>query len=188
MFGVAKCHWTKAKTVIAEIDDKRSTRNKLKEYEGDEVLIKHEAYLFGYKNAGPVEMPSGTHRYEFSCHLSPSLPCSFEGRFGCIQYHVEAVLDVPWSLENEFKLPFTLVRYDDLNKQPDLKIPVNVEEVETFCCFCCMSEPMTMTVTLPYSGYALGQRIPVTVNYVNKSNVEIIQTMITLKKFVRYNR
>lgn len=184
MFGAARCHWTKAKTVTAEIEDKRRCRNKLTEYEGDEIFINHKTVLFTHQN--PVEMSIGTKLHEFSFHLPPTLPASFEGRFGCIQYHIEAVLYTPANLNKEYKLPFTVVRYDNLNKQPDLKLPVNIKETETFCFLCCRSEPMTMNVTLPYSGFTTSQRIPVTVNYVNKSDVEIIRTSISLYRKTKY--
>lgn len=188
VYGAAKCHWTKSSIVSTEIEDRRRCRNNLKEYDGDEVFFNHIAFLFGYLSASHVQMDSGVYNYEFSYHLPPTLPASFEGCYGCIQYHVQAFVDSPECLDKEFKLPFTVVRYDDLNKHPDLKIPVNVEEIESFCCFCCLSGPLKMTVTLPYSGFTPRQRVPVTVNFVNQSNVGIIRTSLSLKRSVCYKR
>lgn len=133
-------------------------------------------------------MPSGTHRFDFACQLPPLLPASFEGSKGNIRYKVEACLDVPWGFDKEFDLSFTVVRNDDLNLQPELKIPSQGEEITRFCCLFCESEPLLMTVSIPFSGYAPGQNINVTVTYNNKSDVEVQHTRICLKRTVEFHR
>lgn len=134
-----------------------------------------------------MEIPSGTHRYEFSVRMPSEVPASFEALNGHIRYNVEAVLDVPWDFDQEFKLPFNVFRVFDLNFHPELKIPCKSEEIKRFCCCFCQSEPLVMTVTVPQSGFVPGEKILVTVDYDNRSDIAIIRTRISLKRTIRYN-
>lgn len=157
-------------------------------YEGRDVYLNTKTYLYGSSGASAVKMASGTYRYEFACPLPPQLPASFEATLGHIRYNVEAVLDIPWRFDKESKLQFTIVRNDDLNEFMDLKLPCKSEEIKRFWCLCCETDPLIITVTLPYSGFAPGQRILVAVNYANKSGVEVYNTKITLRRVVKFNR
>lgn len=144
--------------------------------------------MFGSSGATPSEVQPGVHRYEFACMLPPLIPSSFEGSYGHIRYHIEAVLDVPWGFDKEFKLQFHVIRIDNLNDEPALKLAAHNEEVKRFCCLCCETDPLIVTVTIPYSGFSPGQTIPVTVKYHNKSDVEVTSTKINLKRIVQFNR
>lgn len=188
VYGAAKCHWTETKRETQGTGENRRTVTRTISFDGKEVYLNTRTYLFGYKSADAVEVTSGTHRYDFECLLPPQLPASFEASHGSIRYHVEAVLDVPWSFDKEFELQFTVARNDDLNFQPYLKIPSQSEKIKRFCCLFCESEPLILTVTLPCTGYSPGQNIPVTIVYNNKSNVTITATRINLKRTIEYNR
>lgn len=133
-------------------------------------------------------MASGTYNYEFSCQLPARLPATFRASHGSITYDVEAVLDIPWAFDKQFKLEFTVVRHDDLNNQPGLRIPIKSEEIRRSCCLFWETEPLIMTVTLPCSGFALGQAIPVSIDLVNKSNVDVNRVEIVLKRIIRFVR
>lgn len=145
-------------------------------------------YLFGSKGGDNIEVASGTHRYDFACSLPSQLPASFEASHGHIRYTVEAVLDIPWRFDKETKVQFTLVRLNNLNEFPDLKLACRSEEIKRFCCSFCESQPLIMTVTLPFSGFIPGQNIHVNVNYNNTSDVQVDRTRISLNRIIRYNR
>lgn len=114
--------------------------------------------------------------------LPPLLPATLAGSFGGIDYKVEAVLDIPWRFDKEIKVPFTVIRHDNLNDYPELKIPMKQEEIKTFCCLFCASDPCIITVSIPHGGFAAGQVIPVKIEYANKSNSDVIRTRIKLKR------
>lgn len=152
------------------------------------MYISNKMPLFGSANGEPVELPSGLHKYDFQFPLPALIPPSFEGSYGNIRYRVEAELDVPWGFDKEYKLQFTVVRRDELNSQPELGIPVHLEEVNNFCCWCCESDPLLMTVTLPFAGFVPCQDIPVKVSYVNKSDVNISETQFRLHRTIYYKR
>lgn len=183
--GAAKCQWTKS--------ERRETgygeyRNVTVPYYGEDVYLDTTTYLFGEAGGALIELPCGIHRYAFSCPLPPHLPESLDGKYGNISYTCEAMLDIPENFNEHFKTHFTVVRHDDLNESPELEIPIKSEEDHTFCCFCCESDPVFMTVTIPRSGYVPGQNIPVTVEYVNKSSYEIEDTQIYLERNIEFKR
>lgn len=168
--------------------DNRRTETQEVPYEGKNVYISNKMSLFGSPNGQPMELPNGLHKYDFQFPLPALIPPSFEGSYGNIRYRIEAELDVPWGFDKEYKLQFTVVRRDELNSQPELKIPIQLEEVTKFCCWCCKSDPLLMTVTVPFGGFVPGQDIPIKVSYINKSDVNIIATQFRLHRIIHYNR
>lgn len=160
-------------------------------FSGREIYFSTKTYLVGTDDSSIVKLPPGNHRYNFSCHLPFLLPESFEASHGFIRYELDVVLSIPWKIDKKFKRQFTVVRHDDLNHNPQLKLPCHSEEIKHFWCGFCLSEPLIMTVTMPFSGYAPGQTIHVTVNYFNKSTVDVSRTKILLKRiisYIRYNK
>lgn len=133
-------------------------------------------------------MSSGTYKYEFSCQLPEQLPASFQGSHGSINYEIEAATDIPWAFDKNLKEEFIVVRDEDLTNLPVLRIAVKSEEIKRFCCLFCKSKPLIMTVSLPCSGFAEGQEIPITINFVNKSNVNVTGTEISLKRVICFAR
>lgn len=188
VYGAAKCQWTETERRQTGYGGNKRYHDVTIPFYGEDVYLDTTTYLFGEAGGALIELPSGIHRYAFSCPLSPLLPQSLDGKFGNISYTCEAMLDVPWNFNEQFKTDFTVVRHDDLNESPDLKIPIKSEEDHTFCCFCFESDPVFMTVTIPRSGYVPGQNIPVTVEYVNKSSYEIEDTRIYLKRNIEFRR
>lgn len=176
VYGVARCRWI----------DNRSKR--AREYEGKEVYMLQKIYGKGSKGGPDIVMPSGTHRYDFSCLLPSSLPASLETSHGSIRYMVKSVIDIPWKIDKEFKVQFNVARNDDINEFPKLTLPLQIEQNKRFFCLFCKPKPLKMTVTLPHSGYKPGQNIHLSVYYVNMSNAVVDSTRITLKRLIHFNR
>lgn len=153
-----------------------------------DVYMNLKSYLFGSEMADAINMPSGIHKFNFECPLPANLPESFEAtKYGRIRYHAEAGLDLPLghlAHYEEFKLPLIVARVDDLNESPELKFPTESEQIEHSCFFCCASEPIIMTVRLPYTGFVPGQNIDIKISYNNKSDVDIDSTKINLGRIV----
>ena len=182
VYGAAECHWTESERSMIV------GRPTLVTYIGKEVLLNSIYYLFGHAGAVAVEVPSGTHRYKIKFQIPDLVPASFEARQGKICYHVEAVLDVPWGFDKEFKVKFKVARNDDLNHQPELKLGSHNEEIKRFCCLGCESDPLIVTLKLPFIGFVPGQGIPYDIKYVNKSDVAVCETKISLRRVIRYNK
>lgn len=175
-------------TVGSGVNQRSETRTV--NFSGKDVYLNQKTYLIGGAGGNPAEMPAGKHRFDFACELPARLPSSHETahRCGHIRYYVEAVLDVPWRFNNKSKLEFKVVHCDDLNNFPQLKTPLHCEEIKQFCCFCCASEPLFLTMALPFTGFVPGQKIPVTVTYNNRSDVKVNRTKITLTRFTKLTR
>lgn len=186
--GEAYCSWRESEREVRGYGEDRRVRDHQVHYEGREVYLDQRTYLFGHDGAEAVEMPCGAHRYEFALQLPPMLPASFEAAHGHIRYEVESVLDIPWGFDKKFKLQFTVVGNDDLNFDPQLKLPCQGEKFRRFCCLFCKSNPLVMTVNLPFTGFVPGQNVPFTINYNNKSDVTVDKTRISLNRIIRYNR
>lgn len=182
VYGEAYSHWVKGK-VDLENEDQR-----IVEFFGREVFISTpNNYLLRSDEGKLVELDSGTHSYDFSFQLPQELPGSFEAFYGHIRYNVEAFIDAPWDGKKELKLEFTVASNVNLNELPEVKIPCKSEEVTSFCYWClCTSDPLNLTVTLPYAGFVPGQNIPMTIDIDNKTTVEILWTKITFTRKVEF--
>jgi hypothetical protein len=184
--GKAKAHWTETRTRTSGSGKNRRTHTETVHFNGEDRYLNQKTYLYGNEGASASELASGTYRYSFECLLPDLIPASFEATYGNIRYNIKAVMDIPWRFDKEYELQFTVVRHDDLNEFPELKIATQDEKIKTFCCMCCESEPFIMTVTVPYTGFARGQNIPIVVRLDNKSDVEIMAINISLVRFFRF--
>lgn len=188
IYGAAACNW--AEKVLRKVGGgrKQSSVYKTIIFKGKEVYVDIKKYLLGAIGASVHKISRGIHRFRFSILLPPTLPPSLKISNGGIRYTMEVVLDHPLSVDTQLKLDFTVVRNDDLNMLPELKVPCAREEIKTFKSFFRKSDEFNMIVTIPQSGYVPGQNIPVTINYINKSSVKVERTKICLKKIIRYIR
>ena len=188
VYGASKCSWTESHQGPHVTGEIQRNESDTVHYQGKDVYLNTKKFLLGYDGSETIELPSGTHRYNFAFQLPHLLPASFEATYGSVRYHVEVVLNVTRSFDKKFKLQFTVIRNDDLNHQPELKIPSHNEEIKHFCCLFCKSAPLVMNVKTPYIGYVPGQDIPLQINYINNSSVRVNGTRISLNRITKYNR
>lgn len=132
-------------------------------------------------------MQPGTTTYSFACMLPTQLPSSVEGKYGHIRYSCKVVVDRPWKTDKEFRLSFSVIKTEDLNlMSPTLYIPSKSEIVRHFYCCCFKSKPFYMSASIPFAGYVPGQKIEVTINMNNQSNVDIEGTKVSLERNTQY--
>lgn len=176
--GKAECKWA----------DSSGGSTSAKYYFGKEKYLESVNFLFGSENGIPTDVPVGVHIYNYECLLPEEIPASVEGLIGFVRYKVQATLDVPWDLDLHSVKQFTVVRHDDLNLVtfPNYRQPCEVEEIKTFCCLCCESDPLIMIMRVPKTGFGLGETIPVHVELINKSTTNIISTEFQLRKVEEY--
>jgi Arrestin (or S-antigen), N-terminal domain/Arrestin (or S-antigen), C-terminal domain len=151
-------------------------------YSGEEKHINYLTYLVGDKD-GDVELPVGIYTYKFNYSLPSAVPYSVDGEFGHIRYKVEANLDIPWTLiDLSAKVPFTVVRHENLNIYPELRMPQEQEEIKKFCWALCDKNPLTVKARLFKTGFALNEDVQVVVEYCNKSSSAVEKTIVSLFK------
>lgn len=184
VFGGAYCHWVEEEKVREGSEE----RIILRDIENQELLVDAKHYLLGSEFGDAIEVPSGAHRYDFECPLPSHLPATFQGaEFGFVRYYIGAAMLVAQgnSIIDCTKVIFEVAREDDLNEFPELSLPCDLEEITRFCCCCCRSEPVIMNVSLPCSGFARGQTVRVTINYINNSDVDIEKTDVALVRTIK---
>lgn len=176
--GCAEVKWTKSKLSrrngAAAAAANRSRRIKRETYMGKEEYIASEVALIPRANDDAIEIPAGTHEYKFSCQIPSNAATSFEGEHGKVRYTVRAVLDRPWKFDQACTIAFTVLQPLDLNHESEkIGQPMKLERSKSFWFWPCISGPMHFSIELPVSGYVSGQKIPITVNLNNASNIPI---------------
>ena len=100
---------------------------------------------------------------------------------------MRSTLDRPWKFDLSFKLPFTVIKHEDLNAlSPALKNPCKTEISRAFYCCCFKSKPLLMKVSVPFTGYVPGQSVQVVVELNNQSNVDVEGIKLALEKTITY--
>ncbi|TDG47980.1 hypothetical protein AWZ03_005598 [Drosophila navojoa] len=137
---------------------------RIKHFYGREVYVCKRINVFG-----KGELPAGTHTYAFRVPLPEKCPTSCEGSYGRIAYEVLLVVDRSWRFNNEYKKTVTVLQTYNLNMYPELRVPLKSEDIKYFCCWPCSSGPVISTLTMPFGGYAPGQRIHYVLHIDNQS-------------------
>ena len=146
----------------------------------------------GPKNNPTFELNPGTHKYNFSYELPETLPSSINLKYGNIAYFIEAMPDIPWMFNQQFKIPFVVARCDDLNLYRYLKEPVKIVEKKFFFPYASLpniqndSNPLLMTVMLSHSGFVANQIVSMTVVYENDSDINVLKTSVTFNQKVEF--
>ncbi|XP_034132213.1 arrestin domain-containing protein 3 isoform X2 [Drosophila guanche] len=148
--GEAKVSWNEHKTRTSNGKTQHYTEN----YRGKQTYLRTRTQVFG-----SGDLPSGDHQYTFCIPLPLDCPTSCDMKYGKIFYEISLVIDKQWGFNKDFKQPLTVIQTYNLNISPDLLIPLVREDVKYFCCWPCTSGPVLSTLTIPFGGYAPGQKI-----------------------------
>lgn len=186
--GAAECDWTMKKKETSGLGENRKSLKQILHFVGKDVYLNTHSYLLGSSDGDVIEITRGMHKFDFSCRLPSELPASFEASHGHINYYIEAVLDVPLGNDRRFREEFSVVRCDDLNEFPELKLQTESEEIKHFCQLFRKSKPLLMTISLSHTGYVPGETAEIFINYVNNSHVNVQSTQIQLIRIIRFNR
>ncbi|XP_021708730.1 arrestin domain-containing protein 17 [Aedes aegypti] len=173
--GVATVDW----------DQFRGAKKTLR-FKGSEACFDSEIDLLG-ANGEEVDVQAGTTSYSFDCYLPDSLPPSFEGEYGRIQYIITVVLQRSGRVDKTFTIEFTVRRGLDLNAEPSsIRRPARIESSNTFRCWPCRSGPLVVALQVPATGFVAGQRIPVVLEVSNRSGCKIHLIQLKLVMVVAY--
>ncbi|XP_001953283.3 arrestin domain-containing protein 3 [Drosophila ananassae] len=146
--GEAKVRWDERKSKTYH----GRTRYYTEYYRGRHTYQSSKTTVFGSGDMAP-----GTYTYNFSIPLPLECPSSMVTKY-------------QWKFNNIFKQPLTVLQTYNLNMNPELLIPVVREDIKYFCCWPCRSGPVLSTLTIPFGGYAPGQKIHFTLEIDNQSS------------------
>ncbi|XP_017104192.2 arrestin domain-containing protein 3-like [Drosophila bipectinata] len=158
--GEAKVRWTEQRTSRSN----GKTENRTDCFRGKETYLDTQTNVFG-----SGELAAGRYTYTFCIPLPLGCPSSVVGKYGKISYEISVVIDRQWRFNNIFKQPLTVLQTYNLNMSPQLLMPLVHEDVKHFCCWPCRSGPVLSTLTVPFGGYAPGQKIHYTLEIDNQS-------------------
>ncbi|KAH8304951.1 hypothetical protein KR018_011659 [Drosophila ironensis] len=159
--GEAKVRWDERKSKTYH----GRTRYYTDYYRGRHTYQSSKTVVFG---AG--DLPPGQYCYNFSIPLPLECPSSMVTKYGKIYYEVSVVLNRQWKFDNVFKQPLTVLQTYNLNMNPQLLMPLVREDIKHFCCWPCRFGPVLSTLTIPFGGYAPGQKIHFTLEIDNQSS------------------
>lgn len=120
------------------------------EYSGYEQYISSSCYLFKYDQ--PKLFKPDIYSYDFWYELPEHIPSSLAGKNGKIRYFVEASIKTLYDYEIFTKLPFTIIRFENLSARVDLMEPMMDENIANLCCFSWKTKPLILSASIPYSG------------------------------------
>jgi len=131
-------------------------------------------------------LPTGTHRFPFQFTLPHQLPPSFSGKYGQIEYHVQARIDAG-ILKPSHTLTTPLHVVEVVNQgSASLQCPAVKRKEKTVWCLHGNPKPIILTAELPNLGYCLGDTIPLSVTVENGSGRQV-KVSASLAQHVQYD-
>ena len=180
--GTGKVEWTVGGGEDSEIHRARE------EYVKESVTLWTSSSVEGGEDG---MFSAGRHEFPFTFSLPASCPSSYETKRvssakAWVRYVVAGRIGTAGALkaDHTVEVPVTVRKQVSVNQASFLE-PVKRWTQESVGCLCCVSAPVIMTVELPRSGFALGERIPLTVNLENGSSRNI-HVMAVLSKKTTY--
>ncbi|CAK1580798.1 unnamed protein product [Parnassius mnemosyne] len=179
--GGASVLWTEPQTEMYS-GVKRYTQVEYKAYE--EYFNTVQCVCGG---DGTSVLHQGSHSIPFEFQIPFTVPSSFSSPLGNVTYKVSAYLEAP-PIREELERTFEVVAPLDLNKDEsgDAQQPIEMQFEEIYSC-CCSTQPISIGVKLPVSGYCPGQPIPITIDAQNNSSTEISKIIFQLIMKERYH-
>ncbi len=172
IFGFARARWTE------------STGYKRYTFQNTLRYIEQGCVLWSRERSPTGNLPAGEHSFPFSVQLPYHAPPSFKSRIGKIVYEMQATITQSSMFKFNHHAKVTL---DVRSYIPRLCMqPINVEldSSLTFCC-CFNFGQVTVNCSLPSSGYAAEEAIPITMEIDNESTKNIY-IRASLSKIIGY--
>ncbi|XP_023292049.2 arrestin domain-containing protein 3-like [Lucilia cuprina] len=135
---------------------------------------------------GEGTLQPGTYTYPFEIQLPLECPTACEGRFGHIRYILALMLRRPSRFDNTFSKPLTVIKSQDLNLNPSFRTPVTSEDIYNSSSWFCLGGKITATLSIPFGGYAIGQRIKFTLQIQNQSMYDLNGYSIEFNRNMRF--
>nr|XP_044252249.1 arrestin domain-containing protein 3-like [Drosophila takahashii] len=157
--GEAKVYWEKLYSSTA------SKQELTRIFRGKQTYVNTRHNVFGSGS-----FPAGRHTYAFGFPLPLDCPSSVVGQYGKVSYEISLVIDRHLRFNNVFKKSLTVLQTYNLNMSPELLMPLMREDIKHICCWPCRSGPVLATLTIPFGGYAPGQKIRFTLEIDNQSS------------------
>ncbi|XP_055639233.1 arrestin domain-containing protein 17-like isoform X2 [Toxorhynchites rutilus septentrionalis] len=173
--GFAATNW------IAKVKNDSDNKKQKTNFSGREDYFSTSSYFIGSDVGNALEMIAGSYSYPFSCVIPANVPASMESKYGHIRYVVRVSLERPWKHNITYQALMTVKTVYDLNLLSErLSFPAMAETVSSF--YFGLTEPLTVSASIPRSGYAPGEIIELKIHVNNHSIVDMRFVSIKLKR------
>ena len=181
--GVANTAWYKQYS-----NGEGETR--IERWRSTKEYAKKSMVLWTNDDAPDNELEKGEYRFPFVLPLEGTVPSTFSGEHGRIQYEVSAIIDKSKRGKDDkvITVPVPAVHeLLDLNTLPDVREPKTKQEEKTICCLCCASGPISLTARISRTGFFCGKdRIGLKVELENGSSRPVDKVSAEIRKEVHY--
>lgn len=145
-----------------------------------EEYIHTTLYLLGTGNTDDTEMVlTGTHDFPFTFDLPHSIPASFVGHYGSVEYTLNLVIRRPLMTSEVHR--FFLKIFVPFNFKGSIyRQPIDLEINGIRACFCVVFTSFKLEVSIPKSYFYIGQSIPIHIYCKNDTNVTVLKLKILL--------
>ncbi|KAH7717473.1 Arrestin domain-containing protein 3 [Aphelenchoides avenae] len=124
-------------------------------------------------NVGVIK--PGKYCFPFSFVVPPNALPNHRGSLGCIDYWCKAIVDRPWSVDNEVTFPFVVTNIVDLNAMPEAPNAVRISLTKEVGC-CSKSGVISAEGCIDKFGYVGGEEMHLRVDIDNASS-ETVRTI-----------
>ena len=138
------------------------------------------------------KLAAGRYEFPFKFQLPSNLvlPTSYEspseGHTSYIRYSLFARISRSLKFDHTTTRAITVNEIVDINTT-QLIAPLSSSNEKTFCCFCCASGPISLSVKTDRGGYCPGESIAISTEAENHTNRRITSVRATLKQVVVYH-
>ena len=167
--GRSYVHWEEHRTETSG----NQRRNVVYKYTSEQSYADQDLMLWTCQQSPDGKLGAAEYSWPFSFQIHPLAPSSLEGTVGNIRYWLEARVGtgiLKFDHVVEVKLPvLQLVRLTD----PRLLLPERFEAEKTLCCLCCASGPITLTASVPKTGFCLRESFSLHASVENGGNRQV---------------
>jgi hypothetical protein len=122
----------------------------------------------------------GRSDYTFNFRLPRSLPSTFNGRFGKVDYYADVTLCSRGALDKRVTLPFNVLSVKDLNLDPRAARSAKILMEKSLGCFCCKNGPIRVTFGVPFKGCVPGGFLQFCVEIINLTSLDLKRATVSL--------
>ena len=193
LLGSSYVHLTTTRTVCSVRGDLVEDETEyIDDHISSKTFVDLVAPLWNSQQSPDGKLPPGQYNWPFSFNIPPTVPSSFEGSVGNIRYSLEA-----GNMVTDTKLEYRVEQVIDVQQlvkitDPRWLTPVHQqvcedEERVRFLCCTSRSDPVSMTVTVPKTGFYLGESFQLHASLENGTHSHCIQMTALLEKTVNYH-
>ncbi|CAH1778275.1 unnamed protein product [Owenia fusiformis] len=159
-------------------------------YSSYHQYVNHPVFLYGNERGESKEAvlhPAGQFKYPFTHKLASDLPSTFEGAYGWVRYFVKATVEIPWHFNQKTTRAFSVVGSLDLNNEPDLLKPIQVESDKEMKFLFFKQGSISATFSLNRRGYVAGEVVQINAAITNNSSRKIKHTRVDFHQQIAYH-